>query len=347
MAPPATGFTPLGEAPVGHSERTGAYGSVERASGAVHGSGWSAASGIRQEHLERHARSPASGQDYVPYTQHEHQQRRDAALLGQPVPEDGEEETQSLLGRQSLPSTVPKDFSTDMEPDFELERARLLAMLEALNAEEQATEMEAAAAAQTPAVLKREHEPRIKPEHQAPRTVKLPPPSENKNDAVARAMQTQAQICEQVSTQLAFMQQRMEDEAQRQFERDERSAETVRLQQVALTNFHRPQNKGPQDLTSAELTSLKCTFQPHLITDWEVRATARLTERCPELGGVIMMPDDAWEACKDQDKLRKASAWAAGQFAVMVDQEDAAGKAFMGDLVRNYPDALPPLMRQG
>ena len=65
------------------------------------------------------------------------------------------------------------------------------------------------------------------------------------------------------------MQQQRQDEAQRQHERNERNAEMVRLQQVAISNLHKPESKGPKDLTSAELNSLKSSFEPHLIADWD------------------------------------------------------------------------------
>ena len=172
MPPPAFGPAPSGGAPVGRSEYThGASTPAEWAPGAVHGSGRSAALGLNNQ--EQFV-SPTSGQNYIPYIQHTHQQPRCAARLGQTVIENDDEETQSLLGRQSLPPTVHKVFSTEKETEYETERARLLTRLGTLDAEQQMKK-----AAHTPTPI-REPNPLTyqQAENQkSPRSVKLPPPT--------------------------------------------------------------------------------------------------------------------------------------------------------------------------
>ena len=112
----------------------------------------------------------------------------------------------------------------------------------------------------------------------------------------------------------------------------ERAREMQRLQAIALTNIHKaPVATQPKDLSSALIESLRGSVEPHNIDAWLMRALSSLYSRCPRLKGVITMPDEAWDLCKDQETLKEASSWAAGMLLAMVDQKEAAGKAFIAE----------------
>lgn len=158
-----------------------------------------------------------------------------------------------------------------------------------------------------------------------PRALRLPLPTSSLSHS--RMQRELADIREQLRISVA------DQEHQRQLQQ---------LQALALTNMHKSSDgwKAPKDLSSAELGSLACSFEPHAVADWETRVKARLGDKCPDLHGVWAMPEAAWQLCKDQPKLAGANGWASGMMVATIDQSTASGKAFSGDLVRNHTLAL-------
>ena len=116
------------------------------------------------------------------------------------------------------------------------------------------------------------------------RRLTLPPPTQQ-----PRAMDEQhsdmLQLMEQIQQRLGASEA---DQAHQQ--------QMQQIQQAALAALaSRPREaKSLKDLTTAELTSLRCGMRPHEIDAWLTRATARLCARCKELRGIIDMPDEAW-----------------------------------------------------
>ena len=163
----------------------------------------------------------------------------------------------------------------------------------------------------------------------APRPVRLPLPTSSLHaPGQAHVQREMAELREQLRIAAEGL------EHQRQIQQ---------LQTLALASVHKSPSdawKTAKDLGSAELQSLACTFEAHVVADWKTRAKARLNDRCPELAGIWAMPEAAWLLCKDQPKLAGANGWAAGMMAAMVDQSHACGKAMMAEIVRLSPEAL-------
>ena len=330
--PPASALASqeqLSRAPACREGRTqGVYAPPQGESDALHGSGWSNPTTSGSNPNPELASSEAFG------TSQGQHATATATALSLRVTSAGHEETRAQTQQNQVSAEEQAWLWEEEERANLLEKERLLSELAKLEAkclttrtrrestELEQTEREIKQEVCTPLGVRPGNQPAPRaqqPEEPAGlRSVRLPPMPQSAT--ALRQQQEMLQAIQSLVRRLDINEQTQQYQQQMQ-----------QLQQTALAALAKEkEQKGPKDLTSAELQSLRCGMRPHEIEQWLTRAVARLCERCKELRGILEMPNEAWLLCCEQAPLQRASSWAAGQLAVMVDQTVPEGSAFMG-----------------